>query len=366
VGQIENRKSKLETGPRAALLWGLAAFLALQAGLAAAIERRLPELRDPWYADKAIRLRRRVLDAPTRPLAVVVLGSSRTVYGLRASEEEPMLGRATGRPTTLFNFGLIGAGPIVELVVLRRLLADGVRPDLLLVEVLPSLFNRHVASYELGQLPAERLWQRELALLAHYGASYRELRRSWSVSCMLPWYAHRRAVLSRVAPSFLDWRERQDGFRNLDDSGWGEPPVPLLTPQTRRAAVELARRQYARDLADYDLGGPSCEALRDLLALCKRRDIPVALLWMPESATFRDWYPPAARAQIAAFMDEVSGRFDAPLVDARQWITDEDFADGHHLLPHGSAAFSERLAREALVPLLRGISAERAARRVVP
>jgi hypothetical protein len=137
--------------------------------------------------------------------------------------------------------------------------------------------------------------------------------------------------------------------------------VLLLTPENRRAALEHARREYATNLADYHLGGPSCDALRDLLQLCRREGVSIALLWMPESSTFRGWYPPAAGAQIKAFLDEVSGPADAPLVDAREWVADEDFADGHHLLPHGSAAFSERLGREALVPLLRGIVASPAA-----
>jgi hypothetical protein len=322
-----------------------------------AIELRLPELRDPWYADKAARLRRRVGDAPDRPLTVVVLGSSRIAFGLRASELEPGLARLTGRPTVLFNFGVIGAGPLIELVMLRRLLGDGVRPDLLLVEILPPQFNGHLAGFELDQLPAERLWPCELSALAPYGASCRELRRNWRWSCLRPWYAHRLAIVSRVAPSLLSWRERQDGFRNLDASGWGEPPVPLLTPENRRVALEQARHEYARNLASYQLGGPSCDALRDLLSLCRHEGIPVALVWMPESTTFRSWYPPPAQAQITAFLAEVSGGYGAPLVDAREWVADDDFIDGHHLLPHGSVTFSERLSREALVPLLRDTTA---------
>jgi hypothetical protein len=200
VGQIGNPQSKIGNVARAALLWGFAAFVALQAGLSVVIERGLPELRDPWYADKAARLRRRARDASVRPLTVVVLGSSRTAYGLRASEMEPGLSRATGRPTVLFNFGMVGAGPLVELVVLRRLLAEGVRPDLLLVEVLPPLFNRRAAACDLAQLPAERLWGRELSLITRYGAPRRELRRSWLVACVLPWYAHRRFVPAKRRP----------------------------------------------------------------------------------------------------------------------------------------------------------------------
>ena len=49
-----------------------------------------------------------------------------------------------GRPVVVFNFGLWGAGPGTSLLTLHRLLAEGTRPDLVLIEVLPifSLGNR--------------------------------------------------------------------------------------------------------------------------------------------------------------------------------------------------------------------------------
>src|SRR5262249_53567033 len=87
-------------------------------------------------------------------------------------------------------------------------------------------------------------------------------------------------------------------------------------------------------------------------ALCRREGIAAALLWMPEAGDFRAWYPPAAEAQISAFLAELSRGCGAPLIDARGWAADEDFADAHHLLPCGAAAFSARLCRDALPPLL--------------
>jgi hypothetical protein len=45
--------------------------------------------------------------------------------------------------------------------------------------------------------------------------------------------------------------------------------------------------------------------------------------------------------------------FGAAVLDAREWMPEEDFADSHHLLAPGGRRFSVRLAEEHLLPLLR-------------
>src|SRR3954447_12704623 len=128
---------------RADLLWAAVGFLALQVGLAVASRTWMPELHDPYYGYKAALLRNRTAAAVTRaeggarPLSAVMLGSSRTVYGLDAVSLEEQVGRDVGRPVVAFNFGMYGAGPATELLALRRLLAEGHRPDLVLAEVIP-------------------------------------------------------------------------------------------------------------------------------------------------------------------------------------------------------------------------------------
>ena len=51
---------------------------------------------------------------------------------------EARLGRTLGRPIVAFNFGIPAAGPVTNALNLRRLLAAGVAPDLVLLEVLPA------------------------------------------------------------------------------------------------------------------------------------------------------------------------------------------------------------------------------------
>lgn len=337
---------------RVALVWGLAAFAGLQLGLAVAIPRWLPELRDPFYGYKAARLRERLAVDP-RPFTVVMLGSSRTIYGLRAGLLEERLTAALGRPTVVFNFGIFGAGPVTELLTLRRLLAEGLRPDLLLVEVLPALLGTYAgAPLEAHWLPATRLWLREVPVVKRYGFPARELKHAWWQAWPVPWYAHRFAIVSRWFPAWLPSQLRQDWGRGDDPSGWATAARPPRTPEQYQAGVERARQEYHDHLQTFALGGPSCLALHELLALCRQEGIPSALVLMPEGSEFRSWYPPAVWAQIAGFVEMLRQEHGSTVINAREWVPDHAFADTHHLVLEGATLFTERLGREGLPRLL--------------
>src|SRR5438034_376226 len=82
-----------------------------------------PRLRDPQYGNKLRTLRQRLRRERGRPL-IVALGSSRVNMGFRPdviASHAP----ASGDSPLLFNFGLNAAGPIMELLCLRRLLDEG-------------------------------------------------------------------------------------------------------------------------------------------------------------------------------------------------------------------------------------------------
>jgi hypothetical protein len=340
---------------RADLLSGLAAFLCLQLGLAVAIERWWSVLRDPYYAYRAERLARRVRTGPDRPLTVIMLGSSHVQDGLKANELETELARSLGRPVVAFNFGIPGAGPVTNLLNWTRLRAAGIRPDLLLVEVGPFLLTgRDQIPVDAHFLHADRLWLRELRALKPYHFPIAELRRDWLQSWPVPGHAHRFAILSRLIPELLPGHLRLDWARHIDDSGWQEPVHTTITPELRRHRLEQALEAFAGLVREGCMGGPSCQALRDLLDLCRNGGIPVALVWMPEARDFRGWYAPPKRAQLQAFLDRLAHEYSVRLIDAREWMSDENFSDGHHLLPDGAARFTARLGQDVLLPMLAG------------
>jgi hypothetical protein len=300
---------------------------------------RFPELRDPEYGRKVTRLCARTAGSP-RPYTVLMLGSSRVLFGFDAGRLDGAVGRAAGRPAVVYNFGLSGAGPLAELLTLRRLLARGARPDLLLVEVLPPLLSERYD--EGGHFPALRLWRDDLPLLERYGASGPALRTDWWTARPVPWYAHRFAILSRLLPQLLPDALRQDWSWGCDAAGWvraeGGP-----TPEQRRAGEERARTEYTDLLADFRPGGAGCRALRELLDVCRRERIPAALVLLPEATGFRAMYPPQARARTDALLAGLGRDYGVAVIDARAWVPDDGFWDSHHLGAAGAAAFTERL-----------------------
>jgi hypothetical protein len=327
---------------RADLAWLAAGFAALQVGLAVAADW-LPAVRDPVYADKVARLRARLAD-PGRPFTVVMLGSSRTAYGLRGAVLEERLSHALGRPAVAFNFGQFAAGPVGARLTLERLLADGIRPDVVLAEVPPAfLAGQPGGGGELDKVAATRLRRDELPLVAQYGVPGEGLARDWWQARLMPWYAFRFNLVSGVAPQLLPVHLRQNWGRVTDAAGWGAHTAHRWTPANRQAVTAAARHSLTAGLAGFQLGGPSCQALHDLLGRCRAEGLPAALVFMPESAEYRGWYPPDAWAAIEAFVDGLGRDYGATVINARAWVADDHFSDGHHLFAAGAVAFTARL-----------------------
>jgi hypothetical protein len=228
-------------------------------------------------------------------------------------------------------------------------LAEGVRANLLLVEVAPPfLAGQPGAEKELDILPPSRLWLTEMPILEQYAGRATGVRRAWWRANVVPWYGYRFAVVSRIVPRWLPMQLQENFGDGLDGCGWAPLPISRPTPEAYHRALEATQRHFGGCLAGFRLGGSSCAGLRDLLALCRSERIPVALVLMPESSDFRAWYPAAARVEIRTFLAGLTREFAAPVIDARDWVADADFSDGHHLLADGATIFSERLGPDVL------------------
>jgi hypothetical protein len=80
----------------------------------------------------------------------------------------------------------------------------------------------------------------------------------------------------------------------------------------------------------------------------------VVLVLTPEGKEFQGWYAPEARAEVDRYSAAVASEYGLPLIDARDWLSEEDFSDQHHTLRRGAERFTERLGREVLRPLVAG------------
>lgn len=333
-----------------ALGWALTIFVASQAALAVAVERWRPEWRDGEFGYKLVHLRNLLAKHPSKPL-VLALGSSRTQLGFRPSAVRDALA-ADGTDPVVFNFGMVGAGPFLELLTLERLLACGIRPALVVVEVLPPRLNQYAAP-EADTFDRNRLGWRDWPLVrCHATPGAPTDYRRWFRAQLTPGFSHRLGLMSYYLPRWVPYPDRQDAWWTcVDRSGWMAYSKEL-TEESYRHGLEHAWLEYVPLLNRFHVGDVPDRILRELLAVCRRESIRVVLVAMPEEGVFRGWYPATAQAEIEAYFTRLRAETGVAFADARRWVPDGSFADGHHLLPRGADLYSGRLGRDVLRPLL--------------
>ncbi|MGH7169001.1 MAG: hypothetical protein ACRELG_01820 [Gemmataceae bacterium] len=318
---------------RLVLTWGLAWIAVGQASVVAFLEWRHPEFLDPKYGCRMIALRALREEHKDHPL-LLALGSSRAEQGFRPSllANDPLF----------YNLARGGSSPLLYLLTLRRMLADGIRPNTLLVEIFPPAL---VEDEESAVIYKPTL--RDLPLLRRYPISGRTWA-FWLQDRLLLWYKYRSGFLAWAAPTWLPpqarWGEHLWDYRGGEWRAIGE----YVSYQERRRLTDDAHRRYAHSLNHFRIVADADRALRELLDICRSQRIGVVLFLMPEAREFRGWYPSEARRQLSDYLTALRQEHGVPLIDARSWIEDYEFSDGHHLLSRGAAAFTRRFAGEVL------------------
>jgi hypothetical protein len=325
---------------RQSLIWYLVGFFAVQLALGVGVERFWTAVRDPDYNEVEQIIRARQMEAPNRPL-VLVLGSSRTQLGLEAGRLNES--EETNAPLVI-NAGFGGGGPMLSQVVLRRLLQAHLRPRLVCLEIMPMALS----AADGAPIEERRSSQCRYSVLEALRLRRYCVRQSWL------WFNW---VAGRVLPCARHAAELRDGLRidlpvtgrpresSRDRYGWISPPGP--SQPKRDALTRAAFEEYRPALEQPKLARGPLQAFGDLLALCRREHLATVIFVPPESRLFRTCNPSAAATQMDVLRD-LAQEWNVPLVDARAWIEDAGFFDGHHLHTQGALQFTERFGREVL------------------
>lgn len=348
---------------KTALLWGVIAFLAGQAVLAYVANRIHPEIRDPEFGYRLLRLRQLSAETPERPLCLV-LGSSRTLCGICPPALPPWPADAGPEPC-VFNFSQFCAGPVRELQTLRRLLAEGHRPQWLLLEVWPPYWPQEGYWLDERHIMEQDLRPEDLSIVWRYFSHRGDGLTKFAADTLVPIAGLRSNLLARCARSFLSpdqhWRElRLISWRDGEPSGW-RPWQEQGTAEQFRARTDeyrtrMAGIQYQTKprLDHFFISDITDRAFREILEECRRRHIQAAMILMPEHSQLRSWYTPAAHEQINAYLDRLKREYPVAVFDTRTWLTDNDFYDLAHMDPPAAAPFTVRLGCEMLLPWLTG------------
>lgn len=326
---------------RSEALWAGAGFVGLTLTFVAVMETRYPHWTDLEYAARRERVLARVAEEPDRPV-LAVLGSSRVGTGF-VPEALGEVRDPAGRPVCVFNFSHMGGGPRLNLLMLRRLLRDGVRPAWVLLELLPGQLHREdifftdLSLCDAGWLCPHWRDDRLPTRLARYRLDAPSRYRRTAVSELVPGFASGRPVTLGPCGGDEDW----------------ERPARMATDDGA-ALARIIANQYRDRLGRFQIDPTQDQIVRVTIEMCRAEGIQVAVVILPEDRTFRSWYGPGVEERIRAYAHGLRAGCRVPVFDTRDWMPDEAFNDPHHLTAQGAREYSVRLNREVIRPLLAG------------
>ncbi len=341
-----SRSARLLAACRADFLWFGVFFVAAILVLDVAKDH-WPLLYDTEYAVRLDLLRQRLAEAPERPLLLFV-GSSRVGQGFHP-EAMPEVRTADGQPVLAFTFSHLAGGPTMSLVQTRRLLREGIRPRWLLVELVPAILADESPSTPIAHSTAG-----DLPILFRY-LSPAKVGMVYVRSRLNPWHSHRQELLETFAPALACPRHEADHIRLGPQGGddyWFCPRS--ITPEEVRRRTQFTLKTDGPRLQKLRIVPRVDRALRELLDLCRTEGIEAVLVCTPESSEYRALYSAESQRVLADYAADLERAYRVPVVDARAWVPDDGFVDGHHQLKAGGIHFTRRLTAEVLRPLALG------------
>jgi hypothetical protein len=341
------RRLRVNHAPgRRALLWGGVIFCAAQLATGVLLDFAWSYLRFPGLTQTLAVLR----DLPRSP-DVLCLGSSRLGTAFREQVIEAGVQGITGHAEFVaFNAGQDGADLAAIDLTLERILGQGMRPTVVVLEVCPeTLAERNFwLAYEI-----ERQWTWWDAAARFPDACRSRGTGHLLQSRLLPLYHYRHAIRGEICarlglPAADD---AQDGPRASPHSGleWksymqqqAEDPTPVPV------RIQNQLGCFRKWLRDYRVGGHSVSAFERLVARCRENDVAVVLVAPPLCSQHCRLYSPTTEAAFLDYVGHAAKRHGCQFVDYRGRLPDDMFQDCHHVAWEGGQTFSRQLASEVL------------------
>ncbi|HVL16133.1 MAG TPA: hypothetical protein VM529_26415 [Gemmata sp.] len=348
---LERPRSRRRSA-RDAVWSGAAAFAALTAGLAAAIDTTKPEWRDPEFALRLRQVRRWQTERPDRPV-VAAFGSSRTQMGLSPADmgfpDEP------GAPL-VFNFGYRAGRPLGAWLHFTRMMDAGVRPAAVLIQLAPAELAVSRPAEEQYSSWAPRFSPGDVRRLTPLTRDPAVFPLMWAAARLNPWSTYRVAVLSDLLPEWQSPRQRLElEWERMDEYGFSPHPSSVIPADVRLATEKVMRAKHARSLNAFVPADMARSLHGDVVARCRAEGVAVAFFWAPTSPKYRSWYSPASLAAVEEYGRWLAAEHQVVVFPAAEHLEETDFADGFHLLRGGAGKYSRWLADKHLQPWLASI-----------
>ena len=306
------------------------------------------------------------LHARPRCPDVVALGSSRIGLAFTAADVGAVLRtRVPGENLSAMNLAVPSGTPRTSAYLLERMLAEGFRPRVVVVEVCPEELNAYNEwlGFDISRVLHWHDVPDALAEAARSGTIRRLL-----TYRLLPLCMHREEICHYAFPSATGALASEMAAPNVPltsdqtgiDSqglwghaieahrGWGEPAGGA---DTREGLGHL--RKWLRR---YRAGGSAVASLECLLRRCRAEGIAVVLVAIPLHSDHRGEYTPAIETEFVATMARLEREYGCRFADYRERLADRAFFDNAHVYPKGGSEFSRGLAEEVLTPIISSVT----------
>ncbi len=341
------RKANSIRGARTTVFSALISLALIQLALVGLIASWEPRpAHDPEYAHKLSQLRARLSQTTTSGPLILVLGSSRIATGFHP-EILPRMQKSGPQTARIFNLGICQwVEPATQSIILHRVLRQKIRPDYVLFEIFPAVVS--AGPEQVIALNLTRLDWHDLEVVRPYTARWMRQRVNWMGTQWLPAFSERFLLLSRYAPKWVELNNAVNfNWARLGDWGW-----TCLPNYNATYGVSNERKTaYKVRLGQAFMSETSRQIYQDMFDFCRKSNIRVGLILMPEHSQFRELYTPASTARLQAAFDDLATRFEIPVIDARTWMPDEAFVEGVHLTHAGAAAFTQIFDTKVLQPM---------------
>lgn len=332
--KANSRRQRYAGQAKRAIVALIVSFIACNLGMALWVDQYRPEIRDPEFRGVLDTLKARRQEHPQAELTLF-LGSSRIALGVDA-------GLFSTPSHVVFNFGMAGAGPYMMDVYWDRLVAEGITPQVVILEVMHPFYN--AASGRLldhSFLDGSRLSVQEAQALVSYGKRSSGPLRRFGFARLFPIARNAQEINECLGIGALNTGHERGEFEPVMDR-YGYRPLPV--PEEKQEQMRhLAHKQYDQYYPQFSLAPGPAERLRQLISKMQSRGVTIKLLLTPEGSEFRELASPMMNLAIDEFTKNLHHEYGCELIDARDWLPDGAFYDQHHLLPESARQFAERL-----------------------
>lgn len=297
---------------------------------------------------------------PERADDVVVIGSSRSSFGLSPTAIDDCLGSALGRPTTTVNLSRVYASIVAEAIMVRDLITDARAPAVLVVEVAPEIMNSNHHEHALN-MAWNAGWPDVPACLGSV-ASEEDL-----LACARPAFRGVENIGQLVAGSYQD--DAHLGWMMLYQRGGqfcfgsmqckrhnGRFFRKMSTRWERRARTTIPEIRSKR-FANPRIGsGIAVDYLHRIIQQSQRQGSALVLVNMPVHPLYQAEVPDEAQADFLALMNTTAADHEGvdfiDLNTARWRENDRLWVDPDHLGPDGALNAAQQLCQQGLAQTL--------------